>query len=396
MSKVVCNTSSQSSTKGSPFASIVIDRFIVRRALEGRQIVVEWDITGPDRIRLLRKQYSFPNNIDDGVVVLDETPPVSNYFIDFNIEEEVNYYYRLFLYDAGMWIEYSTLKGSTFSCDTGFFQSKLFSLLPHLYRNEDKKTLQKIFTKAFIATLIEYHYLLNDGTKSQGELERFLRLFGLFLDEAKCFIDFMTVLWDVDNAPHQFLQYIASLVGVVFNFDLPIDRQRVEIREAVSTYKLKGTLQGITSHVQKITGFTTIVDEMTDNIMVTNRADRRTFLLNPLLHDRMGLCGDPYFYVVGQTSTSYGSDKILICPQIHPNKSLTDFVVRKLVRTLIDWIPADTVGIINFEDSNGIDVIDTPVGFEDFEEDVIEVKYFFTTDDVTHRTDNPSYVTYII
>jgi len=79
---------------------------------------------------------------------------------------------------------------------------------------------------------------------------------------------------DVDNTDSRFLRAMATIVGVDLNLDIPILRQREEIKRAVEVYKRKGTLFGIRRQVEVITGLTASIDEMADNLLVANKPDR--------------------------------------------------------------------------------------------------------------------------
>ena len=98
-----------------------------------------------------------------------------------------------------------------------YFEKKLIELLPPLYRERD----------------------------ATGDLEAFLGIPAAALDELKEHIDRFPDLFDVDRVEARFLPLLGEIVGHRFDPLSDADTQRREIREAIETYRRKGTLPAI-------------------------------------------------------------------------------------------------------------------------------------------------------
>ncbi|HOZ46570.1 MAG TPA: phage tail protein [Candidatus Hydrogenedentes bacterium] len=99
----------------------------------------------------------------------------------------------------------------------GYFENKLFDLLPPLYRIEDET----------------------------GDLASFLKVPAASLDELKELIERFPEIFDVDRCEPRYLPYLANLVGRPYDGTIAPDTQRNVIREAVPLYRRKATIPGI-------------------------------------------------------------------------------------------------------------------------------------------------------
>lgn len=115
--------------------------FKVFRGYEGTQIVINWSLPseGIIKYRLLRRWLAWPENIENGVLLVEDEEPFSIFtYSDRNIEPYQVYYYQLFMLRAdGVWLMDKKMRGKTFSYPTGYFENKLWELLPEVYRAED-------------------------------------------------------------------------------------------------------------------------------------------------------------------------------------------------------------------------------------------------------------------
>lgn len=115
--------------------------FKIFRGYEGNQIVANWNIpdTGIVRYRLVRRLDAWPENIDNGVNLIEESAPFSTLvYSDRQIESYRVYYYWLFLERAdGVWIADRKMRGKLFGYPTGYFEEKLWYLLPTVYHVVD-------------------------------------------------------------------------------------------------------------------------------------------------------------------------------------------------------------------------------------------------------------------
>jgi len=348
MVKIVSRIDKQEAVVAKPSKNV--DGFEVRRGLEGRQIVIKWG-TIPfsyESIRLVRKKLSYPEHINDGVVLINETPPSSQYYIDLDVDILNIYYYQLFYYKTSEdWVAETELQGRAFTFDTGTFQDKLWQLMPGQLHADDSESNQ-IALEAEPDQNADYEIrkLHEDRLIDMGELQRFLKIFSLYFDEIKGLIDFMPTLFDVDNTDPDFLPLIAELVGVKFNREISIPRQRAEIRNAIFSYKRKGTIPGIESFVSNVSGYKTVVYEAKKNVARFN--DGRTKFRNfsqarpNALHIEEN---DSFSYFMSLTDKEYiGYDKLWIIIYLKESYSLDKFQVDKINRLMHEWIPYDCLG----------------------------------------------------
>ncbi len=69
------------------------------------------------------------------------------------------------------------------------------------------------------------------------------------------------MILNVDKTDADYLPLFAALVGIDFNYDIPIPRKREEIKRAVEVYKTKGTIPGIKRFCHNIMGIDPEIDE---------------------------------------------------------------------------------------------------------------------------------------
>ena len=62
-------------------------------------------------------------------------------------------------------------------------------------------------------------------------------------------------------APPDFVEWLASWVGLVLDRNWPLERRRALLARAMELYKWRGTLQGLTEHVELYTGVTPEVED---------------------------------------------------------------------------------------------------------------------------------------
>ncbi|RMD87201.1 MAG: hypothetical protein D6813_13920 [Calditrichaeota bacterium] len=363
MASIVSNINNQTPAIGSPSPEDIVNSFRVYRGVEGKQITIEWDLNFANitEIKLIRKRFSFPTGLEDGKEIFSESSsPFSTYYIDEDIDELVFWYYKLFYKTVGgqSFISSKKLEGFDFTCTTGELRQKLWQLLPATaYHVPDIET-QKLRVQKTLASLdnnektIEYLHLNTNGSNI-GQFQRFIYLFGTFFDEILCLIKMMPVLWDVENTRADYLKFIAPLVGLELNLDIPIDKQRNEILDAVKTYKTKGTKAGILSHVRKITGLEAQVNEQISRILISNRVDRKSLDFSSLTaFYNLQVCDEEFHFSLDFSINSFYSFEYLkICVFLDEN-GLSDTIVKKLVRTIQEWTPADTIARIAFIDND--------------------------------------------
>jgi phage tail-like protein len=192
----------------------------------------------------------------------------------------------------------------------------------------------------------EQYNITEDGTTEKGQLERFFKIPGIELDSIEGLVDALPVLIDVDKTDADYLPLIAKLVGVEFNFDIPIPQQREEIKRAVEVYKTKGTVYGVARQGRSITGLTVEVDEWANNILMANKPSRKSSVItDKLIADKTGLPGDENQYSVDfrEDTGDYSFERFGIYFRIAPGKPVLRSIVEKLERVLPDYRPASTL-----------------------------------------------------
>jgi len=142
----------------------------VVRGYEGPQLVLRWTPPNPAFVlKIVRKLGGYPESVDDGVVVVTDTAPFSvTSYSDRDVEPLFVYYYAMFVgelvpvsragyfphsyfpsgYFCGSYFppavttvtEYATneaMRGKEFAVETGFFENRMWGLLPNTYHRAD-------------------------------------------------------------------------------------------------------------------------------------------------------------------------------------------------------------------------------------------------------------------
>jgi hypothetical protein len=133
---------------------------------------------------------------------------------------------------------------------------------------------------------------------------------------------------------------------VKFNREITIPRQRAEIRNAIFTYKRKGTIPGVQSFVSNISGYGTVVYEAKRNVARFNQPNTKFRDLSRGRPDALNLEeNDSFPYFMGFSDKHYvGYDKLWIIIYLEESYSLSKFQVDKINRLMVEWIPYDCKG----------------------------------------------------
>ena len=118
-----------------------VGEFVVFRAYEGDQLVVNWPNpeSGADMVRIRRKLYDWPQSAEDGVLLFESEVPLTIFeYSDRDLESYQVYYYRMFIRRIdGVWYTDNSLRGKEFPVPTGYFETAIWNRLPLLYPKED-------------------------------------------------------------------------------------------------------------------------------------------------------------------------------------------------------------------------------------------------------------------
>lgn len=372
----------------------LVRNLTIRRALEGPQIVLEWE--APEEpplgglVRVVRKLYEFANDADDpAAVAVYEDAVGAGYLADLDVGACVCYYYTVFTFDPliGAWVYSVGTQAAEMAIETGYFTNRLMELLPELYLIGDKLKDSSTYSDEVIPLYPTFDSVskewfnihenpedpengagvLMGEVKPRGPLSRFLKTLSLDLDIVKGLIDCMPTLWDVDEACCDALPALGELVGLEVNREFPCTKQREEIRQQAAILKIKGTIQAIEARARLISGLRVDVQEWCKNILISNRLDRTSvYIPNPTLAVKYRRCGDDTDFTPGQEITF---QSFTVCFELECDDCLSQQVVEKLQRVMPPEWPVCRSGYFFFEGCVEVETVPSPW---DFWWDVIE------------------------
>jgi hypothetical protein len=210
-------------------------------------------------VRLLRNQNSFPETAEDGVIVYEEktTTLTKTTFNDGGGVEDLPttpsivpgkpIYYKLFLFTDNLaWVDAGSVSGVV----PGDHQTsqKLLNFLPRVFTSAEQSPLSPVDYNSALAAFIE--------------------ACGFGLDEALTYLDLLL-------PDHTRISTISSLLPLeVANFGLlnepglPVKNQKQLIRESIFMYNNKGTLRGLGTYIESLTGYAPILT-VSQNLVLT-------------------------------------------------------------------------------------------------------------------------------
>lgn len=198
------------------------------------------------RVRLVRNQSSYPETSEDGIIVYEAATSTltKTSFNDGGGVEDLSstpaivpgkpIYYKLFLFtDALAWVDAGSVGGAV----PGDHQSaeKLLNFLPRVFTSAEQTPLSPV----------DYN----------SALANFIDSYGFELDEALTYLDLLL-------PDHTRVSTIASMLplevanyGLLNEPGLPVKNQKQLIRESVYMYNNKGTLNGLGTYIESLTGY---------------------------------------------------------------------------------------------------------------------------------------------
>ncbi len=276
-------------------------------------VVVSWiNPPGAARTILVRKTRDYPRNIHDGIVLSDAAPGVE-FFADLSPAHGFFNYYRVFFQDsADAWIEVPSEDDRTrIRCDASFdYHGKLYGNLPELYERNDE----------------------ND------EMRRFLAIIAWELEKFRAQQSGLNDTSNVNEVRDDLLEHLAWNVGWLLNRELPVLRQRAEIKRAVAIYRKKGTRRGLIDLIQGIMNWDMEVIKYNRNILMTGHPDSTTLKVSdPNVTMNMDTSADTADYILGGDKSP---DRIRIKIKATYDFHMFEKVRNKLFRILRFWVPA--------------------------------------------------------
>jgi len=211
------------------------------------------------KVRLLRNQNSFPETAEDGIIVYEAstTTLTKTSFNDGGGVEDLAstpaivpgkpIYYKLFLFTNSLaWVDAGSIGGVV----PGDHQTaeKILNFLPRVFTSAEQTPLSPV----------DYN----------SALANFIDAYGFDLDEALTYLDLLL-------PDHSRVSTVASMLPLeVANFGLlnepglPVKNQKQLIREAVYMYNNKGTLKGLGTYIESLTGYAPTLT-VSENLLLT-------------------------------------------------------------------------------------------------------------------------------
>jgi phage tail-like protein len=185
-----------------------------------------------------------------------------------------------------------------------------------------------------------------EATPENGQLRRFVDVFGAAVDHLRSRADGLRGLHDVDTVDHRMLPHLASWLGWDLSHGLPISLQRHEIKHAAHLYQITGTVPGAVIWVKRLTGWDARIKEFWRNVFFTNDignphdpddpGSRTLDTADRALREAMGTFDDQADYV-SDTGTDpgvrYATNVVGVFAEPGPEDSADD-VLRKRARVL--------------------------------------------------------------
>jgi phage tail-like protein len=109
-----------------------------------------------------------------------------------------------------------------------------------------------------------------EAAPDNGQLRRFVDLFGAGFDHLRSRADGLRDLHAVDTVDYRVLPHMASWLGWDLSHGKPIPLQRHEIKYAAQLYRITGTVPGCMIWVKRLTGWDAQIKEFWRNVFFTN------------------------------------------------------------------------------------------------------------------------------
>jgi phage tail-like protein len=255
-----------------PFTSVAIDY---------DKVLLTWaPLPNPDgeafnAVRLVRNQVTFPETQEDGLILWEEdqlTGPFSkSTFVDGydNLLDENEHndspliggrfaYYRMWLRkDDNVWYE----AGDTYLIIPQDHGATAFAgTTAQTTHDKVMDLLPKVYTTATQSPI--------DNVDPESTLYRFLKGFSLTLDELLTYADVLKPNYSGLSTPPQVVSLQAQQLGLPMESSLGLRAMKHLVREAVYLHNNKGTLLGVQTLAESLTGFAPTVTQ-TRNLMLS-------------------------------------------------------------------------------------------------------------------------------
>ena len=224
-----------------------------------------------------------------------------------------------------------------------------------------------------------------EATPENGQLRRFVDVFGAVTDHLRSRADGLRDLHDVDAVDHRMLPHLASWLGWDLSHGKAISLQRHEIKYAAHLYRITGTVPGAVIWVKRLTGWDARVKEFWRNVFFTNDlgnphdandpGSRTLDTSDEALLDAIGTFDDRADYVT-ETGTGPGvrfaTNVVGVFAEPEPDDSADD-VLRKRGRVAANanvFLPFNLRAVVVVEAETVTDARDVNLGLSRAEDEI--------------------------
>jgi phage tail-like protein len=321
-------------------------------SVESVEVASAWTLSQGVRVEVLRRTIRTLRDLSGivqqrSVEILDSGPDGAG------LTPGVTWYYRLQtdLPRPGPRVETLTRLATATATHNHGYGRTLFDSLPNAVRRHDTVRAPSVPGAESIP----------EASQNNGQLRRFLDVFGVALDSMRSGADHLRHINDIDNTDHRFLPYLAQTVGWDLSFQQSVPVQRHEIKYAAALYRITGTIPGAMIWAKRLTGWDARVKEFARNVFFTyntghprlegDRASRTVNTADPALLSNRGRFEDAlhYSYDTGVTPQDWYALNVVGLFVTPPSTETFEDVRRKAARlrnNLHRFLPFNIRGVV--------------------------------------------------
>lgn len=208
-------------------------------------------------VKIVRREKRFPkisppaNFICDGILVFISRKKEES-FSDKGLHGGRVYYYTLYTYNNSptreevKYFANRTSRIAAMAASHYGSEAELYKLVPAIYRRYD----------------------------TDGELKRFLEIFGPQLDLIRSFIAGTRNFSKLDQCHGALLPLLAQWIGWETNFSLDLNSQRNEIQQAPELYKTLGIVANLRAFINRLINWNCQIKEFVHNVFLSNNPEQ--------------------------------------------------------------------------------------------------------------------------
>lgn len=210
------------------------------------------------RARLVRNQNAYPEHSEDGIIVWDEYSSSSmtrTYFRDGEDNPEnvgiiagKPIYYTLFLFTGdNVWVNAGSVGGIVPASHD--LQKKFMDMLPRVYTSAEQSPLGEV-----------------DSTSA---LYQWIDGFTFTLEDLLTHVDLLNPDHTRITTPAALVPLEQTHVGLTLEPGIPFKNQKQLVREAIYMYNNKGTVNGLSTYIESLTGYAPTITTSTNILLGT-------------------------------------------------------------------------------------------------------------------------------